>query len=321
MMQGWQWNGRRRHARFRRFRWDRLALVILSAALIVFGIVKLAGYGADYAASRQTADELKQAYQETTPEPMETPAPTASPVPPMPSPTVSQAAPASTPAPEPMLGAVSYPNNPSLKINNRFKALRKQNKDIVGWLSIAGLLDEAVVQRDEEYYMTHDALGKKNVNGAIFLDSAIDLKCRPYTLLLYGHNMKTGAMFGNLRNYENINLYHREPFITFDTLYEDGRYVIFAVGTISTEPRLRNYVDFFGLQSMSIQERQATINSLLKASVFSGGVDVLPDDQLLLLVTCVDADEERRVVAARRVRDGETEAELKKLVERSWKKP
>ena len=30
---------------------------------------------------------------------------------------------------------------------------------------------------------------------------------------------------------------------------------------------------------------------------------------------------ERRVVAARRVRDGETEAELKKLVERSWKKP
>ena len=34
MMQGWQWNGRRRHARFRRFRWDRLALVILSAALV-----------------------------------------------------------------------------------------------------------------------------------------------------------------------------------------------------------------------------------------------------------------------------------------------
>ena len=78
MMQGWQWNGRRRHARFRRFRWDRLALVILSAALIVFGIVKLTGYGADYEASRQTAEELKQAYQEATPEPVETAAPAAS---------------------------------------------------------------------------------------------------------------------------------------------------------------------------------------------------------------------------------------------------
>ena len=210
MMQGWQWNGRRRHARFRRFRWDRLALVILSAALIVFGIAKLAGYGADYAASRQTVDELKQAYQEATPEPVETPAPAASPVPPAPSPTVSQAA--STPAPVPMLGAVSYPNNPNLKINSRFKALRKENKDIVGWLNIANLLDEPVVQRDAVYYMDHDALGKKNVNGAVFLDSGVSLKTRPYALFLYGHNMKTGAMFGCLRNYENLSFYHNKKF-------------------------------------------------------------------------------------------------------------
>ena len=152
MMRGGQRNGRRRHARFRRFRWDRLALVILSAALIVFGIAKLAGYGADYAASRQTVDELKQAYQEATPEPVETPAPAASTLPPTPSPTVSQAA--STPAPVAMLGAVSYPNNPNLKINSRFKALRKENKDIVGWLSIANLLDEPVVQRDAVYYFS-----------------------------------------------------------------------------------------------------------------------------------------------------------------------
>ena len=319
MMQGWQWNGRRRHARFRRFRWDRLALVILSAALIVFGIVKLAGYGADYAASRQTADELKQAYQETTPEPMETPAPTASPVPPMPSPTVSQAAPASTPAPEPMLGAVSYPNNPSLKINNRFKALRKENKDIVGWLNLGTLLDEAVVQRDEEYYMTHDALGKKNVNGAIFLDSGISLKTRPYCYILYGHNMKTGAMFGNLRNYENLQFYHANPFISFDSMYEEGRYVIFAVGTINIAERVRNYVDLYLLLSSNIRDRQTAIDTLIKASVHSCTIDVQPDDQLLILVTCVDNVNERRVVAARRVREDETE--LKKIVERSWKHP
>ena len=35
------------------------------------------------------------------------------------------------------------------------------------------LLDEPVVQRDETFYMNHDALGGKNVNGAIFLDSGI----------------------------------------------------------------------------------------------------------------------------------------------------
>ena len=318
-----QWNGRRKHARFRRFphssrfsRFPRLrwiALIIVSAILVIFGVVKLIGYSKDYTASMQTSEALRQV-AEASP----TSQPSAAPTPELSTAPQATSAPTATPAAAVTLAEMQYPR---LEISPRFKALRKQNKDIVGWLTIETLLDEAVTQRDEDYYMNHDALGKKNVNGAIFLDSAIDLKCRPYTLLLYGHNMKTGAMFGCLRNYENINLYHREPFITFDTLYEEGRYVIFAVGTISTEPRLRNYVDFFGLQSMSIQERQATINSLLKASVFSGGVDVLPDDQLLLLVTCVDADEERRVVAARRVRDGETEEELKKLVERSWKKP
>ncbi len=69
------------------------------------------------------------------------------------------------------------------------------------------LLDEPVMQRDETYYMDHDLLGKPNVNGALFLDSGISLKTRPYSLVIYGHNMKTGAMFGCLRNYENLAFY------------------------------------------------------------------------------------------------------------------
>ena len=103
-------------------------------------------------------------------------------------------------------------------------------------------------------------------------------------------------------------------------MYETGRYVIFAVGTFNTVERVRNYVDFFSLRSVSIQERQNALDILINSSVFSNSVDVQPGDQLLLLVTCVDDDNERRIVAARRVREGEDEAELKKLVERSWKR-
>lgn len=307
-----QWNGRRKHARFRRSQGGWAALIAVFAILAVFGTVKLIGYGKDYAASRQTAEELRQvseAVPTAAAAPSATPIPTAAPIEPLP-----------TPAPALFLEPVQYPGNANRQITPRFKALRKENKDIVGWLTLSGLMDEAVVQRDETYYMDHDALGKKNVNGAIFLDSSVGLKTRPYTLLLYGHNMKTGAMFGCLRNYENAAYYHKNPFITFDTMYEDGRYVILAVGTVSTEPGLRNSADFFALQSLSVSERQTAIDALFKASVFSQSVDVRPDDQLLLLITCVDREEERRVVAARRLRDGETEEELRKAVERSWKK-
>lgn len=155
------------------------------------------------------------------------------------------------------------------------------------------------------------------MNGAILLDAGIGLKTRPYTLLLYGHNMKTGAMFGSLRNYEKLSFYQKNPFITFDSLYEDGRYVIFAASDITTVPGTFGYVDFNDLLSSDTQKRQAAIDALTFDSAFTCAVEVQPDDQLLLLITCVEDDEERRVVAARRVREDEDEAALKKQVEKS----
>lgn len=319
---------RKRRIRYGRLRWDRLLIVLVGLVVLVFGLVKLIGYGLDLLSSRHTSDQLQIIYYSTstgeliphTPEPAIIPA-SALPSAPMPVETAALA-PSSAPtlSPVPRLESKAYPQNPKLQINSRFKTLRKESKDIVGWLSISRMLDEAVVQRDNVYYLDHDALGKSNVNGALFLDAAIGLKTRPYTYIIYGHNMKSGAMFGGLRNYENSTFYHNYPFIAFDTLYESGQYVIFAVGTISTEQYGRNYVDFFFLQSTRVHERQTAIDALMAASVHTCPVDVQADDQLLVLVTCVEKDEDRRVVAARRIRDDEDEAALKKLVEKSRKR-
>ncbi len=313
--------------RYNRFRWERLALLVVSAALVIFGLSKLIGYGRDLAASRRTAKELRQVYQANTPvAPVETAASTALPETVAPVITaaqntkVAQASSAPTFAPAPRLGAIAYPGNSKLRVSGRFKALRRENRDIIGWLSIGKMLDEAVLRRDNEYYMTHDARGDKNVNGALFLDASISLNTRPHTLLIYGHNMKSGAMFGCLRNYENISFYQNSPFISFDSLYEEGRYVVFAAGIVSTEPSRWHYVDFYALGSDDIRERQMAIDALISASVNTCNIDVRPEDQLLALVTCVSRDDERRVVAARRIRYGEDETVLKELAERSRKR-
>ena len=44
-------------------------------------------------------------------------------------------------------------------------------------------------------------------------------------------------------------------------------------------------------------------------------MDAALDDQLLILTTCTEKDDQRRIVAARRIRDWEDETELKRLVE------
>ena len=303
---------------------------LVGAAALLFGLVKMIGYGVDLISSRHTSHSLQNIYYADSsdePVPM-TDTPTQTPLPAQtPAPTPEEttfvspnvtAAPTQTPIPH--LPSASYPNNPKLRIDSRFRELRKEGKYIVGWLSIHRMLEEPVAQRNNVYFLDHDAMGKSNVNGALFLDSGIGLKTRPYSYIIYGHNMKTGAMFGNLRNYENITFYHNDPIISFDTMYETGRYVIFAAGTVSTEEWGRNYVDFYALQSNSISERQKAIDALIAASVHTCTIDVQTDDQLLVLVTCVEKDEDRRVVAARRVRDGEDEEVLKNRVGRSRKR-
>ncbi len=318
----------------------KAGILIVSVILLVVGIIGLVRYYQDWNDVRQETGKLRSIREEmermltiSSVEP--SPTPSCEPVPtPYASPDITapatetvEAAAAETtempevsPTPVPKLGEIAYPNNPGRTVSATFKALRKEQRDIVAWLTIGKMLDEPVVQRNNEYYMDHDVSGNPNVNGAIFLDESVSLKTRPYTLILYGHNMKSGAMFGSLRNYENISFYHSYPFITCDTLYETGRYVVFSACTVSTEETASGYLDFYALNSRGIRQREQAIETLRNTSVHTCTVDIRPDDQLLVLVTCVDQDSERRIVAARRIRDGETEDELMAAVRQSKKK-
>jgi len=296
-----------------------ILVITLLAALLIISSAMLIRYASDYVSSRRGSDALRQINQQAMSEEMAraaqataVPAPTV-----VPSQSLVMQAPVATTVPvqsqitsPTILPSVRYPTNYYSIVTSRFKKIQGQNKDIIGWLNIAGVLDEAVVQRDNSYYLRRDYQGYHNQNGAIFLDENCSLKTRPYTLILYGHNMRTGAMFGCLRNFENPTYYHKNPMITFDTAYENGRYIIFAVGTISTIQGNNKYVNFSKLNSTTVAWRQEALDQLLKRSVYNCAVDVQPDDQLLLLMTCVDDSTERRVVAARRVRPGENEAAL-----------
>lgn len=311
--------GRKNGRRFRFVgRKERLLRLAASAALCCAALVcawQLIRYAVDDRRAKDASAALRAEYYSL---PEETAQPSAPPVETQAPPAAAAAA---SPSPQPdALPAVRYPNNPYATVSSRFRKLRQQNEDIVGWLKIDGMLDEAVVQRDNAYYLARDYRGYHNVNGAIFLDESCTLDTRPYTLILYGHNMKTGAMFGSLRNYENLRYYKANPFITFDTAYEEGEYVVFCVATVGVTPESRNSVNFALLESLSLAQREEAIETLTGYSLYKTSLDVQPDDQILLLMTCVDDDSERRVVAARRLREGESRERLEKIVQEARKK-
>ena len=84
--------------------------------------------------------------------------------------------------------------------------------------------------------------------------------------------------------------------------------MIFAAGIVDVENDSSDrFLDIFGILTRNIHERERAIETLKKVTPYDCGVDVQAEDQLLLLVTCTGNDTERRVVAARRIREEETE--------------
>ncbi len=290
----------------------RLVLLCLSVLLVCYGAFRLIGYGADWITSRNTSRELREIAAATEPvaaEPVVTPVlppetaapPTAEPAP---EPTAFYATTAAeTAVPAEYLPAVEYPGG--MNIVPRIRDLRKKSEYIMGWLTMDDL-DEPVAFKDNDFFLNHDAKGNRNGNGALFMDENTRLMTRPYTILVYGHNMKTGAMFGNLHRYEQTAYCNRHRILRFDTLYEEGQYAIFAVATIRLTPGTAGYVSLTDLRSDRRETRRKALNALTSVSVYNNILDVNEEDQLLLLVTCVGDDDQRLIVAARRLRENES---------------
>lgn len=298
----------------------RLVLIVICAAVFCFSGYHLVRYFSDIHRSRGNTDSLRDIYAGTQTEP----APTAfdnytqAPVQttPMPSATPETDLAVETQRKFSDYWPKEYANNPDLVIDESFQKLRQQNRDIVGWLSIEGVLDEPVVQRDNVFYLTHDVSMEKNVTGALFLDESCNLRTLTHNLIVHGHNMKEGAMFGVLKKYKlkDASFYKEHPFIQFNTLYDKSTYVIFAVTEISLTPGEHYYLPFWVYQNFDTERSFSTyVNHLKEYSHFQTSVDVLPGDPLLTLATCTgNSDSERLLVVARKVRDGEDTIQLRR---------
>lgn len=309
----------------------RAGVLCLSAALVLFGSVRLISYGLELAASQKTRYEMLASVHTAAPAASESPADAPARTPEAAAAEAVTAEAAGTDAADctmtrsemsvPLadvpaaraladgiyvsaeLPAVEYGNN--YQVVPHVQDLKRKSEYVVGWLKMDDL-EEPVVQKDNSFFLTHDAMGRRNANGAIFLDESTRLLTRPYTLLLYGHNMKSGNMFGNLRKYKDFSYCFAHRTFQFDTLFEEGRYVIFAAETITLTPGRGKYVDLYALQSAERETRAKALTALMDYSAFSSIVDVDEEDQLLLLITCVGDDDERLVIAARRLREGES---------------
>lgn len=191
------------------------------------------------------------------------------------------------------------------------EALYNQNRDLVAWLNIPEVIDLPVVYKDNSYYLKRDFNKQKNTAGTIFLDENHPFKEKTQNLLLHGHNMKDGTMFGRLTQYIYDRTYIKNhPFINLSTLWRKEQYVIFAVLDVSLNPKEEAFFNYFTHANFaSDAEFTSYIRQLQLRSMFAIPIDVEPTDALLTLSTCLE--ENRLVIVARRLRPNETRQEMR----------
>ena len=247
-----------------------------------------------------------------TPDATATPAPTAAPTAsptPTPLPLVED-----VPLPTPNEDTIvfSLPTEPPPQ--ESFAELLRYNPDTVGFLTIGETVDLPVVQRenDNEYYLTHAYSGEEAREGALFLDGANRLSDE--NLIVYGHNMRNGTMFGKLSSFGEREFLLENAVVRFDTLYENALYVPFAMFEASMD---ENDGHYFDVRQIVFDETsfELFVLKLRSRSVFDVPVEVEYGDQLLTLVTCsYNDDDGRYIVALRKLREGETEEEMRALM-------
>ena len=98
------------------------------------------------------------------------------------------------------------------------QALIAENADCIGWLSIDGTNISYPVMHtpsDPQKYLRRNFYGKYSQSGVPFIDGRCDLQST--NLIIYGHNMRNGAMFSNLKKYVDREFLNAHRTVKFET--------------------------------------------------------------------------------------------------------
>lgn len=186
-----------------------------------------------------------------------------------------------------------------------YQALFRSNNDIIGWIKIADTyIDYPVLQTgNNEYYLKHNFDQEEDKNGSIFLDKDCMIYPRSTNLILYGHHMQSGRMFGQLSKYNSESFYAKHKTFEFDTIYEKGTYEVMYVfrSQIYEESDVRfKYYQFINADSEA--EFNSYMKEMAQMSLYDTGVTAKFGDELLTLSTCdYYTNYGRFVVVARKV--------------------
>ena len=149
-----------------------------------------------------------------------------------------------------------------------------------------GSINYPVIQgSDNSYYLRRLLDGTWNIGGTLFMDFRCTSDFTGRNNIVYGHHMKSGAMFGSLVRYRSQSYYDEHPVIYLATPSQLYRVELFAGCTISAMDNI-----------YEVDPPDGEIERLTRRSSFTPNEAVDLSRPILTLSTCAYDFEDARYV-------------------------
>lgn len=185
------------------------------------------------------------------------------------------------------------------------------NSDMAAWLQIPDTkIDYPVMwtPEDEEYYLRRGFDGNRNKNGCLILDTDSSLEPLTTNLIIHGHNMKSGTMFGTLTDYGEESFFQEHRSISLYTKECQRNYEVIAVfysQVYKKSDQVFKFYKFF--QADTAEEFDYFYQNIKSLSLYDTGVTAEFGDCFLTLSTCAyHVENGRFVVVAKETESGDT---------------
>ena len=151
---------------------------------------------------------------------------------------------------------------------------------------------------NNSFYLNHCFDKSNNSAGWIFADYRNKFDNTDKNIVIYGHNIRDGSMFGSMLNILNAKWYENEE-NTNITLYTENEKCMYKVFSIY---KIENEDYYIKTEFKNDNEFEDFIKTLKKRSIKDFNVDVSKDDNILTLSTCANNNKYRVVLHAKKVK-------------------
>ena len=180
-----------------------------------------------------------------------------------------------------------------------FKKLKSENNDVVAYIKVNNTNIEYPIVKtsNNNFYLNHSFDKSKNSRGWIFADYKNKFDNTDKNIVIYGHNMRDGSMFGSLKNILNEEWYNNAENMNITFLTENRNYIykVFSIYKIESEDyyiktNFKNDADY-----------EKFLNIIKNRSIKNFDVKLNVDDKILTLSTCANNNKYRVVLHAKKL--------------------